>query len=243
MKPCYLYRSIAGRAGVGLCWAVSVVWPAQVFFTATLLQEGLGRLTGTHSTGETWNSWGPYLMMIWVPEAFGPPLEKVLILSLSLSPGHCNLGPVQVPWIYPRSNSRWTPASRYLRCCQRLAVKFPWCLVTQWSDLGLQLPGSTVLLLNTSIASTFDWQGIKQVLAACVLLSRQAGRRVSAVCLSFGGGVAIADRQVSVSKHTWELVCTSTSASPRNLLWLWLHTIHCFSATAICCYSFGACVQ
>lgn len=68
-------------------------------------------------------------------------------------------------------------------------------------------------------------------------------RHASAACLSFGGGVAIADRQVSISRHAWELACTGTSASPGNLLWLWLCRMHHFSTSVICCYSFGACEQ
>lgn len=67
----------------------------------------------------------PHFLMAQAPEALGSPLEKVLDLPSSFSPGHCDLSPVQVPWSYPRTNSRWTPASRYLRCCQRRAVRFP----------------------------------------------------------------------------------------------------------------------
>lgn len=68
-------------------------------------------------------------------------------------------------------------------------------------------------------------------------------RHANTACLSFGGGVAIADRQVSISRHAWELGCTSTSASSGNMLWLWLHSMHQFSTTVICPYSLGACVQ
>lgn len=75
----------------------------------------------------------------------------------------------------------------------------------------------------------------------CVGLTRDQ----ASPCLVDGGmpallaGVLV----VSSSRHAWKLVCTNSSASPGNTLWLWLWRMHHFSTTVICHNSFGACVQ
>lgn len=219
----------------GQAWACagpcSAEWPALVFSTAAHLQEGSG---DCQSHSMNWGSWGP-------PFCDGPPLEKVVVFPLSVSPEHCALGPVQVPWSYPKTTADGPQPLSVWGAVRDGLSDFSWCLVMQWCDLGPQVPGGTLLLLNTSVALWF-WSTRDQRSPCCLCVFVDAGMP-ALLAWSSGDGVVIADRQVSVSRNAWELGCTSTGASTGNLPWFWLHRMHSFSTTAICHYNFGACAQ
>lgn len=138
------------------------------------------------------------------------------------------LSPAHVPWSYHRTSSRWTPASGCLRCHQRPAVRFP-----QASHHTIMWAGTTASWSHTT--------ALKHQCYLCAWLSR-----VQTSPCSVGAGMPTLPAgvlMVTSSRHAWKLDCTSTSASPGNVLWLWLWRMHHFSTTAICHTSFGACMQ
>lgn len=205
----------------GLC---SAVWPAQVFSKAALSQEGFGGLPEPHNTGETWRGWGsPFHDGTGTPwttsgEGACPPLELE-------------------PWMLWRWSQYMSPAAATELTASELQPlgvwgvirdqlsNFPKHLITQRCELGLQPPGVTLLL--------------KHQCCVCFWLTRDQ----ASPCLVDAGmpallaGVLV----VSSSRHAWKLGCTS--ASPGNLLWLWLRRMHHFSTTVICHSSFRACMQ
>lgn len=224
-KPCYLNGSVADGAGVGLFWALLCGVTSSGLLQSHSFPGGFWGGCQSHTIqGDL--EWLRVLVSRWYRYTLDHLWRRHLSSSWARSLDVLTLSPAHVPWSCHRTNSRWTPVSGCLRCHQRPAVSFP-----QASHHTIMWAGTTASWRHTT--------ALKHQCYLCTWLTRVQ----TSPCLVGAGIPALLAGvlMVSSSRHVWKL--DYTSASPGNMLWLWLWRMYHFSTTAICHYSFGACMQ